>query len=107
MCVFICYSSADSEGAAAFYDMLVAHSVPAWMDRVDILPGENWQDSIDRAVRCCTHLVVLLSQNAVASDDVEAEWALAKDLGKTIVPVLIEALDVPYSTTTLDSHRAA
>jgi hypothetical protein len=96
MAVFICYSSSDRANAAVFYETLAAQDVPVWMDQADILPGANWQDSIDRAIRSCTHLLVLLSRTSVASKEVEAEWSLAKDLGKIIVPILLEPVDVPY-----------
>lgn len=66
------------------------------MDRLSIRPGQDWQDSIDSAIRTCTHMLVLLSAASNGSDEVEAEWAFAKDLGKVIVPILIEDVEVPY-----------
>jgi TIR domain len=94
--VFLSYASDDRASATRLYDALITHDVPIWMAPTDILPGEEWQGAIDQSIRDFSHVVVLLSKHSVVSKEVEAEWSLGIDLGKTIVPVLIEPVEVPY-----------
>jgi hypothetical protein len=65
------------------------------MDQVDIRPSDRWDRSIEAAVRDCTGLVLVLSPNSAASDNVLDEVAVAFEAGKPVIPVLIETCQIP------------
>lgn len=98
--VVLSYSRKDQAAALAIRDRLVANDVDTWIDVVNILPGQSWPASIELAIRNCSHLVLLLSPNSVASPEVEAEWVLAKELGKSIVPVMLAETTIPFRLLT-------
>jgi len=93
---FVCYADADTATALVLHKALVAQGRRAWIDKLDIPPGAEWQSSIESAIENCGHLLVLLSAHSVNSREVTAEWNLARDLGKPIVPVLLDGTEVPF-----------
>lgn len=92
----ISYSKHDLAVALQFRDLLGRSGVRVWMDRTDIVPGSDWQKSIESGIKECEVLVVLFSQASLASREVEAEWSLGLRLGKRILPVLLETVDLPF-----------
>ena len=66
-----------------------------WIDTENIPYGANWDRSIDRALHDALCLVVLVSSESVASDEVQAEWSLALEEGKEVIPLLLEDCDMP------------
>jgi len=99
--VFIAYSRDDRE----FVDRLVADlnaaGVPTWRD-VDDIPSDvaayvqGWRESVDRALEECTHMVVVLSPEAVDSAEVSAEWNAFLGDRRPVYPVIHRQTRVPY-----------
>lgn len=92
---FVSYSRRDQEFALRLAVDLRAAGAAIWMDQVDIRPSDRWDRSIEAAVRDCTGLVLVLSPNSAASDNVLDEVALAFEAGKPVIPVLIETCQIP------------
>jgi hypothetical protein len=92
---FISYSRADQDFALRFAGDLRARGVAIWVDQLDIRPSEHWDRAIERAVRDCRGLVVILSPRSVASDNVADEISFAIDHGKSVLPVMIERCQLP------------
>jgi len=69
------------------------------LDGIDIRPSEHWDRAIERAVKGCRGLVVILSPRSVASDNVADEISYAIDSGKSVLPVKIEACNLPLRLT--------
>jgi hypothetical protein len=90
------YSSHDAADVLLLRDLLARAGVRIWLDRTDIVLGTNWQESIERAIKECDVLLVILTEASVRSREVEAEWSLALRLGKRIVPVLLAPVEVPF-----------
>ena len=66
MQVFISYAKEDIEAAKYLYSRLKSlKSVKPWIDIVDILPGENWNEAILRAIDQSRYVIILLSNSAV------------------------------------------
>lgn len=87
---FISYSRGDQQFALRFANDLRSADVSTWVDQLDIRPSEHWDRAVERAIAGCRCFVVLLSPRSVASENVADEISLAIDMGKTILPVLIE-----------------
>jgi hypothetical protein len=96
---FLSYSRSDERFALKFAKDLRAHGVAVWVDQLDIRPSEHWDRAVERAVRDCRGLVVILSPHSAASDNVADEISFAIDSGKPILPVMIERCTPPLRIT--------
>ena len=70
---FISYSSKDQDFAESLYADLQAKGVRCWYAPHDLRIGDRFQDTIDQAVRLRDKLLVILSENSLASEWVEDE----------------------------------
>jgi hypothetical protein len=96
---FLSYSRSDGGFAMRLAKDIRAAGVSIWVDQLDIRPSEHWDRAIERAVRCCRGLVVILSPRAVASENVADEISFAINSGKSVLPVMIERCDLPLRIT--------
>ena len=91
--IFISYSREDQTVARRYADALKPEGFDVWWD-TELRPGESFDAVIEQALRAAKAVVVLWSPRSVASRWVRAEATLADRL-KTLVPVIIEACDLP------------
>ncbi len=63
--VFISYAKEDKASALRLYDDLVQHGAEPWLDERDLLPGQDWQREISRAIKNSDHFIALLSKHSV------------------------------------------
>lgn len=96
---FLSYSRTDETIALRFANDLRAAGIAMWVDQIDIRPSEHWDRAIERAVRECRGLVVILSPRSAASDNVADEISFAIDHGKSVLPVMIERCALPLRIT--------
>jgi formylglycine-generating enzyme required for sulfatase activity len=75
--VFLCHSEKDAGIAQQLADDLRAVGVPVWKAPESILPGEGWVAAIERGLKTSTHLVLLMSVDAVESAWVNWEFDIA------------------------------
>jgi hypothetical protein len=67
MQVFICYAREDRDDALALYDSLkVISRVSPWLDKKNLLAGEDWDNAIINAIDESQLFILLLSRNSVA-----------------------------------------
>ncbi len=92
--IFISYANEDRESAARVARMIESAGWRVWWDR-RIPAGRSWRQVLEDALRDMRCMVVLWSKNSVESPWVAEEAEEARRLGKTIVPVLIEAVEPP------------
>jgi hypothetical protein len=92
--IFISYANEDRESAAQVAHMIESAGWGVWWDR-RIPAGRSWRQVLEDALRDMRCMVVLWSKNSVESPWVAEEAEEARRLGKTIVPVLIEAVEPP------------
>ncbi|MBZ0295033.1 MAG: toll/interleukin-1 receptor domain-containing protein [Anaerolineae bacterium] len=93
--VFISHSTDDSDTTQWFDENLQAEGFDTWVDVTNIPPGSTWVREIERGVRECKALVVILTKNALKSEWVEREVLLALDLRKPVYVALMEDLTLP------------
>jgi hypothetical protein len=96
---FLSYSRSDEEFALRLAKDLRAHGVAMWVDQLDIRPSEHWDRAVERAVRNCRGIVVIVSPRSVESNNVADEISFAIDSGKSVLPVLIERCALPLRLT--------
>ena len=87
---FISYSRSDQAFALRFAQDLKTAGVEVWVDQLDIPIGQNWDRSVEAAVRDCEGFVIILSPRSAASEHVADEVAGALEDHKHIIPILIE-----------------
>ena len=98
-CYFLSYSRSDERFALRLAKDLRAQGIAMWVDQLDIRPSEHWDRAIERAVRDCRGMVVILSPRSVESDNVADEISYAIDSGKSVLPVMIEKCVLPLRIT--------
>lgn len=96
---FLSYSRSDEHVALRIARALRARGVSMWVDQLDIRPTEHWDRAIERAVRDCRGLVVIVSPRSVASDNVADEISYAIEHRKSVLPVMIEKCSLPLRIT--------
>jgi hypothetical protein len=86
--VFIWYARKD----AAFVNRLTRRlrklRLATWRDIDALRAGEYWQETIDKALRSATALIVVLSPAAAESQYVAYEWAFALGAGVAVIPII-------------------
>jgi len=88
--VFISYSSKDRQIAQTLCQALEARGQNCWIAGRDVRPGENFQESIVRALREARVMVLVFSSNANNSEEIKKEVVLAGRHKVTVVPVRVE-----------------
>ena len=70
---FISYAREDSEFALRLAGDLKARGVEVWVDRHRLQPGKLWDREVQQALTVCRELVVILSPDAVDTEEVMSE----------------------------------
>lgn len=91
---FISYSHQDADFATKLASEFEAAGTAIWMDR-RIAAGKRWDREVQQHLDECDRVVVILSPESVASENVldEVDYALGK--GKDICPFLLRDCEIP------------
>jgi len=93
---FFSYSREDSEFVLRVAGDLKAAGANVWLDQMDIVPGQRWDEAVERALADCPRMLVVLSPAAVHSTNVMDEVSFALEEGKTVVPILYRDCAIPF-----------
>ena len=74
--VFLCHAHSDATAVRALYNRLVKDGVDAWLDKEKLLPGQDWELEIRKAVRESDVVVVCLSRQFIKRDFGKRKFAL-------------------------------
>jgi hypothetical protein len=78
--VFLCHASQDKPVVRELYQRLNAEGwIDPWLDEEKLLPGQNWDLEIEKAVEAADAVIVFLSNNSVTK-----EGYIQKELRKII-----------------------
>jgi hypothetical protein len=100
---FISYATEDFEQVSAIRERLEAAGFSTWMDKKSILPGQNWEYEITKALKTCNVVLVFLSTNSFQKRGyVQREIALALDNLREkleddiyLIAIKLESIEVP------------
>jgi len=103
--VFLCHASADKPKVRELYRYLRRRGVMPWFDEKDLVPGQDWQGEIPKAIRTCDAIIICLTKNSLDTEGYvqrEIRFALDRALqmpeGRIfIIPARFEECDVPSS----------
>ncbi len=101
--VFVCHAKEDKASARELHKRLHDDGIDAWLDEEDLLPGEEWKMSIEKAVKLSHVVLVLLSKNSTTKAGyVQKEIKIALDVADEqpegtifIIPIILEECEVP------------
>lgn len=108
--VFLSHSSTDKPMVRDVYQRLLALGVNPWFDEIDLLPGQDFDYEIDRAVRQSDVIIVFLSGTSTRrSGYLQKELRYALDVAERqpegkifLIPALLEPCDIPRSLAHLN-----
>lgn len=100
---FLCHASADKTAVRQLHKRLSLNNVNPWLDEKDLLPGQDWNFEIARAVRSADVVLACLSKHSVTKEGfVQKEMRLALELADEkpegtiyFIPVRLEECQVP------------
>jgi hypothetical protein len=101
--VFLCHSSADKKQVRQLHERLAKDGFAPWLDEEDLLPGQNWDMEIKKAVRSSDVVLVCLSASSVTKQGfVQKEIKTALDAADEkpdglvyIIPLRLQECSVP------------
>jgi len=77
--IFLSYTTQDAKVAAAIRDVLEEMGWDVWRDKDNLRQGDNWNDTIQNAIKRCTRFLPILSYATEAQEVAyfRKEWRLA------------------------------
>ncbi len=93
--VFISYSSKDRPQAMSLVEQLRSSGYSVWIDQGGIEGAMNWSSEIVEAINDCKTLLFLISGNSIKSENIAREIHLASEKRKSILPVVLERVQLP------------
>lgn len=94
--IFVSYSHKDDLFVRKLTRHLKEHRFNIWVDVFNIRAGKSWARQIGEALDQCQIMLLILSPDSLASENVEDEWNYYLDKKKTIVPIIHRKCDIPY-----------
>lgn len=99
--VFISYSRKDEVFVDKIEKFLRAENFKVWRDTSSIRGGTVWDNEIQNALSQSDTVLLVASANSILSENVADEIGYARTIGKPIVPLMIEDVQLPFRI-----HRA-
>ena len=100
---FLSYASEDLDRVLPIYQEVSRMGVRPWMDKKDLVGGEDWERAIERTLRRAAFVLLFLSKSAVVKRGVlRREITIALDAVKEklpddlyLIPLRLEQCEVP------------
>ena len=101
--VFLAHAKEDEAAVVALYDRLKQSGYCPWLDKEDLLPGQNWRAEIPKAIKKSDVFIACLSQRSISKHGyVQREFKMAlnayadKPPGSIyFVPVRLDDCSIP------------
>jgi len=101
--IFLCHASEDKSRVRDVYSRLKAEGFAPWLDEVDLLPGQLWDQEIRRALKNSDFILIFFSQTSVAKRGyVQRELKLALNAWEEnpegqihTIPIRLDACQIP------------
>ncbi|MBC7876084.1 MAG: TIR domain-containing protein [Anaerolineales bacterium] len=101
--VFLCHSKDDKLKIRKLYNRLIADNFDVWLDEVKLMPGQDWDLEIKKAVRNSDTVVVCISSSSITKEGyIQKEIRFALDVADEkpegtifLIPARLEVCNVP------------
>ena len=101
--VFLCHALDDTPKTRELYEYLKQRGIQPWLDKEDLLPGQDWEIEIPKALEASDVVIICLTKNSVEKEGYihkEIRFAVEKALempeGRTsLIPVKFEECEIP------------
>lgn len=93
--LFVSYSRRDSRTVDSLVTRLSEDGHTAWIDREGIDGGAQWRATIVKAINAADVVLLVLTAESAASDNVRRELDIAQDAPARLVPIQFGAVTVP------------
>lgn len=101
--IFIAHAKEDYEKVVELYNKLKEEGDKPWLDKKNLIPGQNWREEIPKAIRESDIFIACLSKNSVRKKGyVQREFKQAlKELEEMpsgtiyVVPLRLDECEVP------------
>lgn len=101
--VFLCHASDDKPHVRSLYRRLLADGASPWLDEEKLVPGQDWELEISRAIRQSDVTVVCLSRSSVekrgfVQREIRVAMRTAEEMPRGsifVIPARLEPCDVP------------
>jgi hypothetical protein len=106
---FISYSRQDRSVCDLIESHLANCGILVWVDHNAIEPGQSWVEAIFRGLERADYVLVLVSSHSMNSNWVRKEIdsalinSLSRTRSQTILPVLLEKIELPLSLRSVQS----
>jgi formylglycine-generating enzyme required for sulfatase activity len=85
--IFISHSVKDNDFARQLAQALTEMGVDVWIDLADIPAGMKWSTAVQNGLNECDVMIVIITPDSMASNNVEDEWQYYFDKKKKVFPV--------------------
>lgn len=101
--IFLCHASEDQDTVRKLYIRLKNDQIDPWFSRENILPGQDWEQEVRKAVRAADVILVCLSRKSIPKVGyVQREIKFALEIAEEqpsgtifIIPLKMEECDLP------------
>jgi hypothetical protein len=101
--VFLCHSSSDKASVRNLFNKLKDDGFQPWLDEVSLLPGQDWDLEIRRAVHNCDVVIICLSTSSATKEGyIQKEIKIALDIADEkpqdiifLIPLRLEECEPP------------
>ena len=93
--LFVSHSSCDGDLVSGIVSSLASLGIHCWIAPRDILPGEDWTESILEAIGCAQALLLIATVSSLSSGQVRREIERATDDGIPILTIAFEDSVIP------------
>jgi TIR domain-containing protein len=101
--IFLSYARGDVHKVRDLYEKLYHAGFNPWLDKIHLLPGERWQDTVPKRIRGAKLVLLCLSKYSVNKTGYFwREIRMALDIAQEkppsefyLIPVRLEDCDIP------------
>ena len=101
--IFLAHASEDKPAVLALYDRLKQAGYKPWLDKKDLIPGQNWRSVIPKAIADSQLFIACLSQRSIAKQGfVQREFKMALNQYADrppnsiyLIPLRLDECDIP------------
>ena len=90
--LFVCFSSKDEAVAREVVESLETDGLKCWISLRDVLPGQNYQEAIVKALEAASGIVFLFSEQSNKSQEIRKELSIGGSINIPVFPLRLSPI---------------